>query len=323
MQHLCNPYSVGRVTNRIKFVFHPSLLSNMRITSFLCVTAGLLFLLPGICHAQQTAPAGPRERLREMFTLPGGMQEVSYTVEGVAREALIYAPSSTAKSSPTPVVFVFHGHGGNARQAARSFGIYREWPEAISVYMQGLPTKGQLTDPEGKKNGWQGREGLEGNRDLKFFDAVLAKLKTDFQVDTKRIYSTGHSNGGGFTYMLWAERGDVFAAVAPSAAAAPFSMPKLKPKPAMHLAGETDPLVKYEWQVKTMETVRKLNGCETQGKAWNEVGTVYPSPSGTPFVSLIHPGGHQFLQEAPPLIVKFFKEHPASGTTTTVDTAKK
>jgi polyhydroxybutyrate depolymerase len=300
----------------------------MRITSFLCTALGALALLPCISHGQQTSPtpATPRERLREMFTMPQGMQEETYTVEGVAREALIYAPS-TVKASPVPVVFVFHGHGGNARQAARSFRIYQEWPEAISVYMQGLPTKGQLTDPEGKKNGWQGRDGLEGDRDLKFFDAVLAKLTTDYKVDAKRIYSTGHSNGGGFTYLLWAERGDVFAAVAPSAAAAPFSMPKLKPKPAMHLAGETDPLVKYEWQKKTMEVVRKLNGCSEQGKAWNEVGTVYSSATGTPFVSLIHPGGHQFLQEAPPLIVKFFKEHPVStstsSTTSSVDTAKK
>lgn len=301
----------------------------MRITSFLCLALGVVApLWPLVSRGQQTSPATPRERLREMAAMPQGMREVSYTVDGVAREALIYAPSTT-KSLSTPVVFVFHGHGGNARQAARSFRIYQEWPEAISVYMQGLPTKGQLTDPEGKKNGWQGREGLEGDRDLKFFDAVLAKLKTDYKVDAKRIYSTGHSNGGGFTYLLWAERGDVFAAVAPSAAAAPFSMPKLKPKPAMHLAGETDPLVKYEWQKKTMEAVRKLNGCSEQGKAWNEVGTVYASATGTPFVSLIHPGGHQFLQEAPPLIVKFFKEHPAntststSTTTSSVDTANK
>jgi polyhydroxybutyrate depolymerase len=288
------------------------------------LAASLFATAAGSALAQQSpvtdekpATLTPRQRLQQAFETPQGMQSVSYTVDGVAREALIYAPSS-AKSTLTPVVFVFHGHGGNAKQAARSFGIYREWPEAISVYMQGLPTKGQLTDPEGKKPGWQGRAGQEDDRDLKFFDAVLAKLKTDYRVDTKRVYSTGHSNGGGFTYMLWAERGDVFAAVAPSAAAAPFSMPKLKPKPAMHLAGETDPLVKYEWQVQTMAAVRKLNGCEASGKSWNEVGTVYASPTGTPFVSLIHPGGHQFLKEAPPLIVKFFKEHPASGSTETV-----
>ena len=66
-----------------------------------------------------------------------GFQQMSFTVDGVARTALVYVPA-TAKASPTPLVFVFHGHGGSARQAARSFHIEQEWPEAISVYMQGL-----------------------------------------------------------------------------------------------------------------------------------------------------------------------------------------
>ncbi len=285
---------------------HPTtLFLKLSVVSVLALTAAML---PG---QEPSAPVAPRlQKLRDAFQMPSGMQRVNYTVDGVGREALIYAPPS-AKTTATPVVFVFHGHGGNAAQAARSFGIYREWPEAISVYMQGLNTPGMLTDPEGKKPGWQSALGLQGDRDLKFFDAVLAKLKTDYQVDAKRVYSTGHSNGGGFTYLLWAERGDVFAAVAPSAAAAPQSMPKLKPKPAMHMAGETDPLVKYEWQKRTMEVVRRINGCEEKGTAWQDVGTIYQSKGGTPFVSLLHPGGHQFLQEAPPLIVRFFKEHPA------------
>ena len=81
--------------------------------------------------------------------------------------------------------------------------------------MQGLPTPGQLTDPEGKRNGWQKTVGDQKDRDLKFFDAVLTKLKADYKVDESRIYSMGHSNGGGFTYLLWAARGDQFAAFAP------------------------------------------------------------------------------------------------------------
>jgi len=37
-----------------------------------------------------------------------------------------------------------------------------------------------------------------------------------------------------------------------------------------------------------------------------------PSKDGTPFVSLLYPGGHAFPDEAPALIVKFFKEQQVS-----------
>ncbi|MCX6897178.1 MAG: dienelactone hydrolase family protein [Verrucomicrobia bacterium] len=241
------------------------------------------------------------------------LQRLEFKVEGVAREALVYAPP-TAKTTNTPLVFVFHGHGGNSRQASRSFGIHRHWPEAIVIYPQGLNTPGRLTDPEGKKSGWQARIGDQQDRDLKFFDAMLARLKQDYKVNEKRIYCTGHSNGGAFTYLLWAARGEVFAAVAPSGAAAvPQLQIRLKPKPCLHIAGEKDPLVKFEWQQMTMGAVRKLNGCGAEGKEWAKYCTLYSSKSGTPFVAGIHPGGHGFPAEAPPLMVKFFKEHPAAA----------
>jgi polyhydroxybutyrate depolymerase len=236
------------------------------------------------------------------------LQTMNFTVEGVARTALVYVPSA-AKTNHTAVVFVFHGHGGNARQVERSFHIESEWPEAIVVYMQGLPTVGQLTDPQGKLPGWQAAAGNNADRDLKFFDAVLAQLKQDYNVDAKRIYATGHSNGGGFTYLLWLTRGEVFAAVAPCAAAAKYAM-QLKPKPVLHIAGEKDPLVKFSWQKLTMEALRKINGCDTTGEPWAKDCTLYPSKSGAPVVTFIHTGGHVVPASAPALIVKFFKEHP-------------
>ena len=237
-----------------------------------------------------------------------GFLSMDFTVDGVARTARVYVPAG-AKATNTPVVFVFHGHGGSARQAANSFAIERHWPEAIVVYMQGLDTPGQLTDPQGNRPGWQSAVGDEGDRDLKFFDAVLARLKQDYDVDAKRIYCTGHSNGGGFTYLLWLARGDVFAAVAPSAAAAKYAY-QLKPKPALIMGGENDPLVKFAWQKTTMAVVRKVNGCAEAGEAWAKQCTLYPSKSGTPEVTFIYPGGHQFNPASPELIVKFFKEHP-------------
>ena len=262
------------------------------------------FTFPALLLLAALLPARAAE------AVPAGFQRWELMVGGVAREALVYAPAS-AKEQEAPVVFVFHGHGGNMGNSARTFAMNRHWPAAISVYPQGLNTPGRLTDPEGKKPGWQSGVGAEGDRDLKFFDALLTRLKQEFKVDGKRIYSTGHSNGGGFTYLLWAERGETFAAIAPSgSAAARRQGEKLKPKPVMHLAGEKDPLVKYEWQQATMAAVRKLNGCEAEGKAWNKLCTEYPSKTGTPFVAFIHPGGHEFHQDAPALIAKFFQQNP-------------
>ncbi|MFY8056754.1 MAG: hypothetical protein ACOVRM_03375, partial [Planctomycetaceae bacterium] len=59
--------------------------------------------------------------------------------------------------------------------------------------------------------GWQKSAGDQQDRDLKFFDVVLQSLRSEYRVDDRRIYATGHSNGGGFTYLLWSERSAVFA----------------------------------------------------------------------------------------------------------------
>lgn len=234
-----------------------------------------------------------------------------WTVDGVVRKALVWVPAKAAPAA-APVVFAFHGHGGTMASAARSFGVHTLWPEAIVVYMQGLPTTG-ITDPEGKKPGWQKVPGDYGDRDLKFFDAVLAGLKKDFRVDAKRVFATGHSNGGAFTYLLWAERGEVLAALAPSASGpSREGIGKLKPKPALHVAGEKDELVSFAMQQRVMTAVRTLNGCAATGEVWAKsgpiTGTHYPSKTGTPFVSLIYPGTHKYPAEAPALIVRFFQE---------------
>jgi polyhydroxybutyrate depolymerase len=242
------------------------------------------------------------------FAASAALEQREWKIDGVAREAMVWMPESTNNA---PLVFAFHGHGGNMKNAARSFRMHELWPEAVVVYMQGLPTPGQLTDPEGKKNGWNSKPADPGNRDLKFFDEVYTSLRD--RIDTNRVYSTGHSNGGGFTYCLWAARGDRFAAVAPSAALSREAAPLLKPKPAMHIAGTGDTLVKYEWQAMMIEQVKKLNGCSEKGEPWASdgdlAGTLYPSKGGTPLVTLIHPGTHAYPRGAPPLIVRFFKEH--------------
>src|SRR5438132_5843735 len=140
-----------------------------------------------------------------------------WNVDGVEREALVYLPSTTSKAK-RPVIFAFHGHGGNMHFAAHGMAFQNAWLDAIVVYPQGLPTPGIVMDLEGKQPGWQREAGQEHDRDLKFVDAILASLREKYSVDDNRIYATGFSNGGLFTFLLLSERSSVFAAFAPGGA---------------------------------------------------------------------------------------------------------
>jgi len=232
-----------------------------------------------------------------------------WTIDGVKRQAIIKQPLKKG-TGPAPVIFGFHGHGGNMQNYARK-DFQKYWPEAIIISPQGLNTPGIISDPQGLKPGWQKSVGDQKDRDLHFVDAILKTLHEEYQIDDKRIYVTGHSNGGGFTYLLLAARPKVFAAYAPSAAgsSALRTTTDLRPAPVFHLAGEKDNVVPYEAQKRTIAAVKKLNQCDEEGKDWAPKCKIYSSKVDAPFVSYIHGGDHKYPDEANALIVKFFKDH--------------
>ncbi len=233
---------------------------------------------------------------------------VELTVNGVVRKALVYLPES-AKTKAAPIIFAFHGHGGTMGNMYKTRGFEKLWPEAIFVCPQGLNTVGQLTDPEGKATGWDMNNNVT-NKDLIFFDALYKTITTNYKVDAKQVFVTGHSNGGGFTYLLWANRGDLFTAVAPTATVALKLTNLLKPKPVFHLTGETDPLVKPAWQKLTHKAILKINKCSPETEKIGDFTTVYKSESGNPVALFIHPGGHNYPAEANLQIINFFKKIP-------------
>lgn len=136
---------------------------------------------------------------------------------------------------------------------------------------------------------------------------MLQTLRATYQVDMKRVYATGHSNGGGFTYLLWATRGHLLTAVAPTATSAGRLAGQFVPKPVFHLMGEADPLVKPEWQRATCRRILRINSCETEGDQLGRYITRYPSATGNPVVLFIHPGGHEYPAGANEAIIDFFR----------------
>lgn len=227
----------------------------------------------------------------------------TYVVDGLNREALIYAPAN--KSAHPPVIFGFHGHGGNMRNSARSFQLHERWPEAVVIYMNGLPTT-TPNDPRGQRNGWQVAARLQGDRDLKFFDAVYADVTKRFDANAKAVFTMGHSNGGRFTYLLWAERGDKFRAFGPSGS--PALGMKLAPKPMFHVVGEKDPIVNPDNQKRTIENVKTLNGCAAEGTAFGKNTTRFKGNDGNDVIAYVHPGGHEFPNDVTTQMIRFFKE---------------
>ncbi len=231
----------------------------------------------------------------------GQQSTTTFNIQGSERKAIVIAPT---KPNGAPVIFAFHGHGGNMRNAQRSFLMEKEWPEAIVIYMEGLPTA-SVNDPAGAKNGWQTRLGAQNDRDLAFFDAVWKKIKTQYKPDEKRVFAMGHSNGGRFTYLLWAERPSIFKSFAPSGS--PSSGLKLSPKPAFHALGETDQIVNPENQKRTVEGLKEMNGCEKNGKIIAEYTTLYKGKNGNDIETYIHPGGHNYPKIINKHIVDFWK----------------
>ena len=232
-----------------------------------------------------------------------------WTVDGVEREALVYLPSTSSKLKP-PVIFAFHGHGGNMRFAGRGMAFQDSWPEAIVIYPQGLPTTGIILDREGKLPGWQNQAGQQQDRDLKFVDAILRTLRGKSSIDDNRIYATGFSNGGLFSYLLLSQRPDVFAAFAPGGAVLLSQVSLTRPRPVFHYGGQSDRLARFEKQQATIDQIRKFNGCSDHGEPCGDNCTLYSSSKGAPVETFIHPYGHFYPPAVTPLIVKFFQDHP-------------
>ena len=239
---------------------------------------------------------------------PAGLTRQTWTIGGVERSALIAAPRGQTSANSAPLVLVFHGHGGTSAQAARTFRIHDAWPEALVIYPQGLPTVGQVTDPEGRRPGWQHTPSGEAERDLKFVDAMLTWAKRQYRFDPARVFAAGHSNGGSMVYVLWAARGNEFAAFAPSSSVFRADViTNAKPKPAFIVTGRKDALVPFAGQQRSLSRVLALNRAALADQPWEGGARRHVSPTGADVVTYIHGGGHAMPDDTGSLMVRFFK----------------
>jgi polyhydroxybutyrate depolymerase len=133
-------------------------------------------------------------------------------VNGEEREYRLVVPDSVDLSKPAPIVFAFHGMGDdNKDHMAATSGLpdlaaehkfILVFPAASAQLVSGNLVKAWALAPE------------HIPADLAFFDALLAKLRTQYRIDPKAIFITGMSNGAYFAHLLGRERSEIIAAVA-------------------------------------------------------------------------------------------------------------
>jgi len=241
-----------------------------------------------------------------------GRHELSFDVSGVTRSAVLVVPSDLSQLAP--VVFAFHGHGGSGANFERKIDIDGLWPDAIVIYPDGLPGHKGITDPDGNLPGWQVAPGGEGDRDLAFYDTLLATLRAKLPVDGDRIFVMGHSNGSAFTSLLLSQRGDSIAATANMSSQPGAFLLASDPVRSMFMSmGMTDPIVPFDQQQKSIPLAEQKLGVDPATAVVDGFLRVEHGPRNVELDTYVHPAGHEVPAEVPGLVVAFFQRHTLSG----------
>jgi len=280
-------------------------------------------------------------------TLTPGDHTRTLMVGELNRTYLVHVPKNFDAKKPTPVVLALHGAAMNGPMMATFCGMNDKSEAAgfIVVYPSGTGTGPFLT----WNAGGLPRSMANKADDVAFIGKLLDDLATVTNVDAKRVYVCGMSNGAMMSYRLAAELSDRIAAIAPVAGTVTVTDPKPKrPVPVIHFHGTKDTFVPFDkpkdkapqfMKLKSVdESIQlwvKLNGCdekpktEVLSKDGDEMKVTRATYSGGKdsaevVLVTIEDGGHTWPGQKPPvgfigksamnisandLIWEFFQKH--------------
>ncbi|MDP1883947.1 MAG: PHB depolymerase family esterase [Candidatus Moranbacteria bacterium] len=178
-------------------------------------------------------------------------RDFNFTLEhdGIERSYIVHIPAGYDRNSETPLVIALHGGGGDAANGPEYFGLNRTSDEKgfIVAYPEGSGKevfgKTFATWNAGRCCGDALRENVD---DVGFIAAMIGKMETDFNIDGRRIFATGMSNGAQMAYRLACELSGKIAAIAPSGSQGTFD--DCRPEravPVFHIQGKADPCSPY------------------------------------------------------------------------------
>jgi polyhydroxybutyrate depolymerase len=179
-----------------------------------------------------------------------GSRRGSFEFEGLKRTYHLYIPESFDKQNRIPLVMMLHGRGatgeamilvtkGGLDKLADRDGFIVAYPDGIDFNWNDGRKDEEANDRPHKEN----------INDVGFLSALIDTLIKEYNLDYKRIYVTGISNGAMMAYRLAAEISGKITAIAPvdgqiPAELFPYYSPK-RPISVLAINNMDDPLVPF------------------------------------------------------------------------------
>jgi polyhydroxybutyrate depolymerase len=158
-------------------------------------------------------------------------------------------PASYDKASPIPLLIVLHGGGGTGEGMVNlsqgGFNKLSDKEGFIVVYPDGIEKHWN----DGRENASY-RAHREKIDDVGFISALVEHLAKEHNIDMKRVYVTGISNGAMMSFRLACELSEKITAIAPVSGAMPENLPARcspsRPIPVLMISNTDDRLVPWE-----------------------------------------------------------------------------
>jgi polyhydroxybutyrate depolymerase len=216
------------------------------MTILLLAACGALPAVPPTTTATVPAPTPVPTATTAPLPLPPLDEQRALTVGALERGYFLHIPPGLNMREAFPLLFVFHGNQQTGRQARNYTGLdaLADANGFVVAYADGSGPQGRFSWNGGRCCGYALEQDVD---EPAFVRAMLADIDTRVNVDPKRVYAAGFSNGALLAYRLACEMSDTFAAIAPVAGALTYTpCEPQQPVSLVHVHGLADTTVPFE-----------------------------------------------------------------------------
>ena len=220
----------------------------------------------------------------------------------VGREVEIHVPPGYQKGTPAPLLILLHGYGADGQIQSAYLGLEAATDAAGMLFVH----PDGVVNQSGKR-AWTATDaccagGDDAADDSSYIAAIIAQAKGQYDVDPKRVYVMGHSNGGFMSYRMACDHAEEIAAIV-SLEGATFDDPSKcspsEPVAALEVHGTADQTIKYDGGSITGVAYPSAPNTAETWATYDGCSTTPDSPA---------PADRQIVKDLPPATVTSYSE---------------